>query len=271
MIPEFAEYTDEGVTLKWYALVPAFKDMKKSVYQHLQSENATDLYLGTPLVALTEQTPLVIELDENSQFHKSLTDTQAMFFSATSDTSYQDVLQHLQARLYVIFNGTAKGIFHFYTPSVASYFFTESDIEDTAEWLSPLYSIWLYQKMVWGDAKWQHVINQNKSIHEDDWVLRPSQEAALALKYDDVFIQGFLTDKNYDHDFDTYLKLREAYKQIEYWEISDIDLQYALLDLALSSTQALDKIAQTIPNFEHFSVDEKLVALKESVEGATQL
>ncbi|WP_438465650.1 DUF4123 domain-containing protein [Marinomonas sp. PE14-40] len=271
MIPEFDEYTNEGLALKWYALIPAFKDMKKIVYQNLKSENATDLYVGTPLAALTEQTPLLIELDENSQFHRSLTDTQAMFFSATSDQTFQDVLQHLQARLYVIFNGTAKGIFHFYTPSVASYFFTESDIEDTAEWLSPLHSVWLYQTKAWGDARWQQVINQNKSIHEDDWVLRPSQEAALALKYDDAFIQVFLTDKSYDHDSDSYLKLREVHKHIEYWKISELEQQYAVLDLALSSTQALDRIAQAMPNFEHFSVDEKLVALKESVEGATQL
>ena len=76
----------------------------------------------------------------------------------TSTHSQQDILAQLRHNLFVYFKPDQIGIFRYYDPYIASYFFPSLNEQETADWLGPIETI------EWFNTDWR-----NKVTLPDQW------------------------------------------------------------------------------------------------------
>ncbi|KOO05720.1 DUF4123 domain-containing protein [Vibrio hepatarius] len=173
-----------GVELTWFAVVNFYEGMPQEVYGHIRHHVLEPLYLATSLESLMDRSPLVIALHDNDPIISSLPRENTIYFSAAKDVPLEQVLKHLRLRLEVQFSGERKGVFHYYIPSVASYFFRFSSQRDTSQWLGCLSSVYFYDQVISTSNEWGYIegeLEQKKRL--STWVLTQSQEIALNEKF----------------------------------------------------------------------------------------
>ena len=72
----------------------------------------------------------------------------------TSTHSQQDILAQLRHNLFVYFKPDQIGIFRYYDPYIASYFFPSLNEQETVDWLGPIETI------EWFNTDWRNKVNQ---------------------------------------------------------------------------------------------------------------
>lgn len=170
-------------SVHWYALVSHYKDMHAEIYQVIKEHLVEPLYLTTPLQSLFELSPVVVALESNDQIVAALPPEHTIYLSAPSTFSFQDVLAQLRNRLHLQLADNKKGVFHFYLPSVASYFFSRADKRDTENWLGGCFGIYVYRQTASEAPAWLYIEGETAELDHGLWILTPSQEAALNDKF----------------------------------------------------------------------------------------
>lgn len=162
------------------ALVSYYPDMHKGIYQQCQDRNITPLYFQTALKELFEQSPLLIELLPQDPLISVLPQRNTLFFHAPDHVSVTQMISHLRERMNVVFDGELKGLFHYYLPEVASYFFCHSQSEDTHKWLGCMTGISLNRQTLTEPPEWVEIIGDDSFSEEKrTWLLTQSQSDAL--------------------------------------------------------------------------------------------
>lgn len=168
--------------LEWYALVSYYDDMHEYIYGNSSGHDIKPLYLETELSELLSISPLLIHLyGVDDKFIPKLPIENSIYFADNKSLSMDRVINFCRSRLKVLSNDR-KGIFHYYHPIVASYFFSFSSINDTAQWLNPLWGV-LYFDQAENHDDWElRYGSSNNDSLEQPWVLKPSQQESLAKK-----------------------------------------------------------------------------------------
>ncbi|RJX70146.1 DUF4123 domain-containing protein [Vibrio sinensis] len=138
-------FSKQNKPVRWYALVAFYPDMHQKLFSSLKGHNVSPLYNRTVLKGMLEHSPYLIELEDHDSLIAELPQTHSLLFSAPDKYSKGDVLNHLRNRMKVTFDGNRKGIFHYYQPEIASYFFS-AERRETHSWMGILSSVsWLNQ------------------------------------------------------------------------------------------------------------------------------
>jgi hypothetical protein len=172
--------------VKWYALVSHYPGMRQEVYAALQEHDAEPLYLLTVLEELLETSPVFIELlSDSDPVIALLPQEYTLYFSAPVDCAFDTLVSHLRLRMNVLFDGMRKGLFHYYHPRVASYFFSRSDMSDTASWLGPFCSVQLLQQTYDSEPRWAEFGDGEPLDDKSTWLLTQSQDQALNAQFEE--------------------------------------------------------------------------------------
>ena len=174
-----------NIAVNWFALVNHYHNMQAEVYESISGHLVEPLYLSTPVESLLNRSPLVIALQAEDPIVNSLPKEHTLYFSAPLHVSFDEALAHLRNRLYVQFSGNRRGLFHYYLPSVASYFFQRSNAVDTAKWLGCFSGLYFYRQTHSDLANWINVVGEGELQALTLWQLTESQESALNDKYDE--------------------------------------------------------------------------------------
>lgn len=193
MTPQLETHID-GTAVRWFALVSHYEGMRAEVYQYLSNQLVEPLYLTTTLDTLLDRSPLIVALNERDPLSSRLRKENTLYFSAPSEVSFDTALMILRNRMKVQFGGSRKGLFHYYVPAVASYFFSRSDREDTAAWLGYFNSVYFYRQTLSDNPGWIYQRSSNSASDIDDWVLTESQERALNDKFHEQAIHRWSED-----------------------------------------------------------------------------
>ena len=103
----------------------------------------------------------------------------------TSTHSQQDILAQLRHNLFVYFKPDQIGIFRYYDPYIASYFFPSLNEQETVDWLGPIETI------EWFNTDWRNKVNQpdqwqrHTNPHAKHWQPNPEK-----LKTKPIFTQN---------------------------------------------------------------------------------
>lgn len=170
-------------TIRWFALVNHYDNMPVEIYQNITDHTVEPLYLTTPLESLLERSPLVISLKKNDNLISLLPQEKTIYFAANEDISFRQVLSQLRNRLQIQFDGDRKGLFHYYIPPVASYFFYRANEEDLSKWLGCLSAICFYKQIKSEVNKWVHIEGEFNLVSPATWLLTQSQEQGLNDKF----------------------------------------------------------------------------------------
>ena len=166
----------------WFALVSHYEGMHKEVYQHIAEHEVQNLYLSTSLEDLKDRSPLVVCLNHHDPLVNVLPKENTLYFSASKATSFKQVLAQLRLRLQIQFSGDRKGIFHYYHPSVASYFLGLSNKEETSRWLGCFSGVCFYNQVISSNEEWVYR-EGGEQMSSSIWLLTQSQEHALKEKF----------------------------------------------------------------------------------------
>ena len=169
--------------INWFALVNHYDNMPAEIYQNNVGHTVEPLYLTTPLEPLLDRSPLVISLKKNDALINSLPQKETLYFAASLDISFEQVLEQLRNRLQVQFDGDRKGLFHYYLPSVASYFFYRASQEDSSKWLGCLSAVCFYKQVKSEANEWVHIEGEFSPFSSATWLLTQSQEQGLNDKF----------------------------------------------------------------------------------------
>ncbi|MDC5707237.1 DUF4123 domain-containing protein [Vibrio europaeus] len=169
--------------VNWYALVNHYDNMLAEVFQKISDHTVEPLYLTTPLESLLDRSPLVVSLKKGDALINSLPQKETLYFAAPLDISFKQVLQQLRNRLQIQFDGDRKGLFHYYLPSVASYFFFRASQEDSSKWLGCLSAVCFYKQVKSEVNEWVHIEGEFSPFSSATWLLAQSQEQGLNDKF----------------------------------------------------------------------------------------
>ncbi len=172
-----------GTRLKWFALVSHYNKMHSEIYQAISGHSVEPLYLSTALESLLPRSPLVILLNEYDELVTQLPGQHTLYFAAPYEVPVDTCIAQLRNRMYLHLSGGRKGVFHYYLPTVASYFFSRADHSDTAQWLGCFSGVYFYCQTKTDLPGWMTVEGEVSQPDSDFWVLTPSQEEALNAKY----------------------------------------------------------------------------------------
>lgn len=195
-------YYDIGAGGNWYALVSYYEGMREHVYSVLNKHEIEPLYVETMLEPLIEKSPVLILLNTmDDPITEKLPAENTLYFCANMDVLFEQVINHLRLRMNILFDGNRRGLFHFYHPTVASYFFALSDPQETLQWLSPISAILVYKQIHSQPDDWIFV-NLPESVSDNDaqdriWSIAASQHNALLQQMDEKDI----IEWKHEHDF----------------------------------------------------------------------
>lgn len=175
--------TQEQKAIKWFALVNHYDSMPAEIYEKISDHTVEPLYLATPLDALLDRSPRVISLKKNDDLINSLPHNKTIYFAASIDISFKQVLEQLRNRLQIQFDGDRKGLFHYHLPSVASYFFDRASQEDSSKWLGCLSAVCFYKQVKSEASEWVHIEGEFSPFSSATWLLTQSQEQGLNDKF----------------------------------------------------------------------------------------
>ncbi|MFM2486752.1 DUF4123 domain-containing protein [Celerinatantimonas yamalensis] len=177
---------DKKQTLGWYVLVSYYEGMPEKIYSKIKSHTIEPLYWNTQLNDLIKFSPLIIQLKDNTdELLRSISAQHSLYFADNQKKSLEQITTWFRTRLNILIDNK-KGIFHYYHPIVASYFFSESSIKDTADWLAPFWGIQYLEQQVGKTSKWVFRHGKNNVTEKSQpWKMRESQIKSLIQKYRD--------------------------------------------------------------------------------------
>lgn len=262
---------EPNAKMRWYAVISHYHLMPQEVYSVIQGHTVEPLYADTPLEELRDISPLVIELKSGSDgLIKKLKPTNTLFFAADKSLDFDFVIDHLRNRMYLAFDGVRKGVFHYYQPKVASYFFSLSDKEDVCRWLSPLTAIVFFNQVSSQKNEWFGITQdleemKTSEIASEVWTLTPSQDSALDTQYYDSGISewGFAQGVEYSNiDWSAQRRLSKYFDSIDVIPDNTIN---EVRDIIHSNSKIINNL--NIENIETSSEknDEKINKVKQAL------
>lgn len=137
-----------------YILAQPQKEILKEAYSgKFKQPCISYLFDNTEMPDLKESGPILLS-DKNveEQTFKQLLQQHAGLL-IRSDYSEQDILAQLRHNLFVYFKPDQIGIFRYYDPYIASYFFPHLNQQETFNWLGPINTI------EWFNTDWRNKVN----------------------------------------------------------------------------------------------------------------
>ncbi|MCE0495148.1 DUF4123 domain-containing protein [Vibrio salinus] len=256
-------YYDLGLDGNWYALISDYEGMREQVYSVLDKHEIEPLYVETMLEPLIEKSPVLIQLkDADDPITEKLPDSHSLYFFAESTVSFEQVIDHLRLRMNILFDGNRKGLFHFYHPAVASYFFGLSEPKDTSQWLAPLLAVLVYRQIHSCADDWVLISPSDNrpdaELQRGVWSIAYSQHNALIQQMDEKDIVEWMKENghseiNWTHQLKvktfteqvglSHLSLIVSLRNFVHKEKADID-KFIFDQKQLSSLDQFDKLKQ---------------------------
>lgn len=142
-----------------YLLVEQKKDTLKKLFSgQFQYPQIDYLFDNTEMSHLKNQSPLIIQdtTVSDATLHEFLEKQSGLLI--TSHVPKDQLLKHLRHIMLVYFSPEQFGLFRYYDPFVASYFFTSLNQIDSAFWLGPI------SQLKWYNVTWRERVNS-----QDQW------------------------------------------------------------------------------------------------------
>lgn len=234
------ENTHNGTPIRWFALVNYYKNMHADIYLKISGHLVEPLYLLTPIEPLLNRSPLVISLYKQDPIIEKLPKESTLYFSALANTSFEEILKNLRNKLKIQFSGNRKGIFHYYLPSVASYFFSFSTPNDSANWLHGFSSMYLYRQIKSQPPSWIKIEGESKKKPSPIWLITESQENALNEKFQEKNISQWSEVENIP--FFDWKKQKTVDPFCSQYQINDPQLVIQVRNLVQHHDIALNQI-----------------------------
>lgn len=138
-----------------YLLAEPQKEIIKKAYSgKFTQPQISYLFDDTEMPELKEAGPVLLcDNNTDEQTLKQLLQQNSGLY-ITSSYSKQDILTQLRHNLFVYFKPDQIGIFRYYDPYIASYFFPGLSEQETADWLGPIQSI------QWYNTNWRDKVTQ---------------------------------------------------------------------------------------------------------------
>ncbi|SHO58237.1 DUF4123 domain-containing protein [Vibrio quintilis] len=255
----------QGEPVAWYALVNYFPDSHRLVYQAIDGHQVEPIYLNTALEKIQDESPLLIPLkySGNDPLTEKLPSQQTLYFSAPADLPFETLAEQLRWRMLIGYHGERKGVFHYYHPEIASYFFTDSTTRSTSAWLGAFYSIGFYSQKYSEQQQWREVGDYTSTPDLSLWMLLPDQEQALYLMNEEREVKDWAEERKIQSIH--WSAQREVNAFSEDHNIQDDILIVRLRELAQQNGQ-LPQVATTDQTFfSHLSAEEKIIHLEQIV------
>ncbi|CAM3983533.1 hypothetical protein VA7868_03654 [Vibrio aerogenes CECT 7868] len=255
----------QGTAVAWYALVNYFPDSHQLVYQAIDSHQVEPIYLNTALEKIQDESPLLIALKYGGSepLTEQLPLQQTLFFSAPAALPFETIAEQLRWRMLIGYHGERKGVFHYYTPEVASYFFTDSSARSTSAWLGAFYSVGFYSQKHSEAQQWREVGDYTSAPDLSMWMLLPDQEQALYLMNEEREIREWAKESEIGP---INWPAQQAVNQFtEHHNIQDDILIVRLRQLAQQNGQLPQVAAADQLFFSHLSAEEKIIHLEQIV------
>lgn len=169
-----------------YILAQPQKEILKEAYSgKFKQPCISYLFDNTEMPDLKESGPILLS-DKNveEQTFKQLLQQHAGLL-IRSDYSEQDILAQLRHNLFVYFKPDQIGIFRYYDPYIASYFFPHLNQQETFNWLGPINTI------EWFNTDWRNKVNlpdqwqRHSNPAAKNWLFNPEK-----LKVKPTFTQN---------------------------------------------------------------------------------
>lgn len=259
--------SDQDAT--WYALASNYEGARQYVYGVIDGHVLEPLYLSTRIEELLDISPTLIQLKSaDDPLIERLPKEYTLYFSANAELNFDSVADHLRKRMNIVFDGLRKGLFHFYHPTVASYFFGLSEPEDTAAWLYPIESVVLYRQMPSLPNEWIGVLEPTQSAGtelDDVWVITASQYQALSTDMDEKDILAWAADSDIQAEEINWLNQRSVTSICERYAIKTSSLLLSLRQFVHDNNVDLEKVQFDEAKFGSLDQIEKLQEIKETV------
>lgn len=128
--------------------------LKKVFSSKLKKPQVSYLFDDTVISAAKAESPVVItDPYINASELKPLLEKNSGLL-ITSQHRLKNILAHLRHILFVYFKPEQEGIFRYYDPHIASYFFTSLNQQETVQWLGPI------EKLEWLNTHWRNRVTQ---------------------------------------------------------------------------------------------------------------
>ncbi len=240
----------------WFALISDYEGMHKEVYQHIDDHAVENLYLSTSLEDLKDKSPLVVRLNHNDPLVNVLPKENTLYFSVSKMTSFKQVLAQFRLRLQVQFSGDRKGVFHYYHPSVASYFLGLSNKDETSRWLGCFSGVCFYNQVFSSNEEWVYRDGEEQ-MSSSIWLLTQSQEHALKEKFVEQKIKTWadseqleFVDWQKQKCVSTFcsqygIETPDLIHQLRRW-VQRYDLSLEQLNLPLNTAQTTESVVEHI-------------------------
>lgn len=151
-----------------YLLAEPQQEIIKKIYSgKFKQPQVNYLFDNTEMPDLKQTGPiLVTDTNVDTTVFKQLLEQHSGLL-ITSQQPQAQVLAQLRHILFVYFKPDQIGIFRYYDPYIASYFFPSLNEQETADWLGPIESI------EWYNTDWRNKVNQ-----PDQWQEKYNPQAA---------------------------------------------------------------------------------------------
>ncbi|PKF81399.1 hypothetical protein CW749_01800 [Vibrio sp. vnigr-6D03] len=224
--------------LKHYIIASYSASTAQEIYEFSETSEIEPLYAESELQEFLSISPIVARVETKSTLFRRLAegtpsdfDWSWILVSVPTSMLFDHLLRQLRSSLTLSFDGARRGVFHFYNPRVAHYFFGESDPSDTQTWLGEIRQVtWISPShspssgsVCFFDGSAE---NLDVAISKVDTqkVLSPSQQIALERLHDDKIIEGYLSKQSMTHcDAQQWKRYRKLYILSENLNISQPD------------------------------------------------
>ncbi|PMN87963.1 DUF4123 domain-containing protein [Enterovibrio norvegicus] len=196
-------------SLSHYIVANSSPEMASDLYKYSSTSDIRPLYLDTGLSELLAISPYITQIQKSDflarvfeENAKNRAGWKGIILSVEKSFTFDNLLDFLRHRLFVLFSSERKGVLHFYNPSIANYLIDHATPEDTSKWLGPIRQIhWFGPSHSENNGYWCSFNNLSTnqtelSLSDKAWVLTPSQQVGLEQLYDDKFILSYLKAKH---------------------------------------------------------------------------
>lgn len=155
-----------------YLLAEPQQEILKKVFSgKFKKPEISYLFEHTEMTSLKETGPvLVADPTVDTTILKQILEKNSGLL-ITSHLPQENILAQLRHILFVYFKPDQVGIFRYYDPYIASYFFASLNEQETAQWLGPI------EQIQWFNTDWRNKVNQpdqwqqKNNIHARNWQL----------------------------------------------------------------------------------------------------
>lgn len=151
-----------------YLLAEPQKAVLEKIYSGtFTAPKINHLFENTDMASLKDSGPILItDAQASLADYKEILQTHSGLL-ITSAHPQQQIIQHLRHILIVYFNTEQQGIFRYYDPYIASYFFPPLNEQETTQWLGPIHNL------EWYNIDWRNRINS-----PDQWQQKTNPKAS---------------------------------------------------------------------------------------------